>query len=87
MAFVGGAKLGLGAGLKSIFAATLPMLGRDAAEGEAEAIGLRLVGGRKPLNSRYAGQTYPLENLPPALQLKYPDSINFTPDGFPDFSP
>jgi len=48
---------------------------------------IQLVGGRAPINSRYAGQTYPLENLPQELQVKHPDSINFTPQGFPDFSP
>ncbi|MBM7127747.1 HNH endonuclease [Dyella flava] len=48
---------------------------------------MQLVGGRAPINSKYAGQTYPLENLSPELQVKYPDSVSFTPQGFPDFSP
>jgi hypothetical protein len=40
-----------------------------------------------PRNIRFAGQTYPLEMLPPELQIKYPRSVKFTPEGFPDFSP
>jgi hypothetical protein len=40
-----------------------------------------------PRNGRLAGQSYPLENLGPALQAKYPESVKFTPEGFPDFSP
>ena len=46
-----------------------------------------LIGGRKPINSQYAGATYPPEKLPAAVRQKYPDSVRFTPDGFPDFSP
>jgi len=56
-------------------------------EAFADAPAIRLVGGRSPINSRYAGQTYPLENLPSDLQIKYPMSVQFTRDGFPDFSP
>lgn len=57
-------------------------------EGGADGLpSVRLVGGRNPINSAYAGQAYPLENLPPDLQIKYPDSVNFTPEGFPEFSP
>ena len=43
--------------------------------------------GRYPINSRYAGEVFPLEKLSPELRLKYPNSVRFTPDGFPDFSP
>ena len=40
-----------------------------------------------PVNSRYAGKTYPLEKLPADLQIKYPNSVQFKPNGFPDYSP
>lgn len=42
---------------------------------------------RKPINSEYAGKTYPASKLPPELQSKYPDGVKFTKDGYPDFSP
>ena len=45
------------------------------------------VGSRWPYNSGYAGQTYPVQKLPPDLQTKYPERVNFTPQGYPDFSP
>ena len=48
---------------------------------------VQLVNGRVPINSKYAGGTYPVENLPSDLQVKYPNSVEFTPQGFPDFSP
>lgn len=41
---------------------------------------------RKPRNSQYAGKTYPKEKLPPELQKKYPKSVPFDKDGYPDFS-
>jgi hypothetical protein len=46
-----------------------------------------MVNGRFPQNARYAGQTYPLEKLSPELRAAYPNSVQFTPQGFPDFSP
>jgi hypothetical protein len=49
--------------------------------------GVQSVGGRAPINSRYAGQTYPIGSLPRELQVKYPNSVKFTARGFPDFSP
>jgi hypothetical protein len=36
--------------------------------------GIRLVGGRKPINSRYAGTTHP-------------SGVKFSKEGFPDFTP
>lgn len=42
---------------------------------------------RKPNNSKYAGKQYPPEKLPPKVREKYPDSVRFTEDGYPDFSP
>lgn len=42
------------------------------------------VGGRMPLNYEYAGQTYELSG---ALRDKYPRSVAFKLNGFPDFSP
>lgn len=47
----------------------------------------RLPSGRRPANSRYAGQQFPMEKLPAKLQEKYPDGVKFTDDGFPDFGP
>lgn len=41
----------------------------------------------KPLNSRYAGKRFPLENARPDLAVKYPQSVRFTAQGYPDFSP
>jgi len=40
-----------------------------------------------PRNYEFAGQTYPLEKLKPELQEKYPESVKFNEQGFPDFSP
>ena len=48
---------------------------------------VQLVNGRAPINSSYAGQSYPLENLPANLQAKYADSVQFKANGHPDFSP
>jgi hypothetical protein len=45
------------------------------------------VNGRMPINSEYAGDTFPLDKISPELQAKYPDRVQFTPQGFPDFSP
>jgi hypothetical protein len=45
------------------------------------------VNGRWPINSALAGQVYPLERLPPELRAKYPNSVRFTSEGFPDFEP
>jgi len=45
------------------------------------------VNGRWPINSRLAGQVYPVEKLPAELQKKYPNSVRFTAEGFPDFEP
>jgi filamentous hemagglutinin len=61
--------------------------GANTAEIATDEDGIRMVGGRNPINSGYAGQTYPLENLPVDLQVKYPNSVQFTSAGFPDFSP
>jgi hypothetical protein len=81
-AIVGG---GLGAAAKGLDWAA--KLGVEAEATEAAADGIRLIGGKRPPNSKYAGQVYPLENLSPELQEKYPDSVRFTDDGYPDFSP
>lgn len=53
----------------------------------ADAPPVRSPGTLVPRNGRYAGQIYRLEKLWPALQAKYPESVKFTPEGFPDFSP
>jgi filamentous hemagglutinin len=53
----------------------------------AGTAGIRLINGRAPINSRYAGETYPVDRLPTALQSKYPNSVQFTKEGFPVFTP
>jgi hypothetical protein len=45
------------------------------------------IGGRFPINSKYAGTIMPASALPPKLRAKYPNGVKFTSDGFPDFSP
>ncbi len=47
---------------------------------------VRPVNGRKPINHEYAGKTYPLEKLSQELRNKYPHSVPFTGNGYPDFS-
>ncbi len=47
---------------------------------------IQKVNGRNPINSKYAGQVYPLELLPVEIRGKYPHSVPFTHAGFPDFS-
>jgi len=42
------------------------------------------INNRWPINSKYAGQEYP---LPPGLKAKYPDGVRFKNNGFPNFSP
>jgi hypothetical protein len=41
----------------------------------------------RPHNSIYAGQRFPLEDRRPDLAKKYPNSVQFDVEGFPDFSP
>ena len=42
---------------------------------------------RQPVNSKYAGKKFPVDELPYALQKKYPESVYFDKNGYPDFSP
>jgi filamentous hemagglutinin len=42
---------------------------------------------RKLINSDYAGSVFPTGKLSPKIQQKYPNSVRFTQDGYPDFSP
>ncbi|WP_199544201.1 hemagglutinin repeat-containing protein [Paraburkholderia kururiensis] len=74
------ADIGIGAapGIGGALAGAITGVGRD---------GIPLVNGRYPINSKYAGQEYPVENLPPELQEKYPQGVQFNSQGFPDFSP
>jgi RHS repeat-associated protein len=62
-------------------------VGAKAAIEDVSKTEINLVNGRLPINSKYAGETYPLDNLSPELQAKYPNSVEFTSQGFPDFSP
>ena len=72
-----------GAGLSVVAAVlTITVVGDEAIEGlkvsrgiaDRADDGVRLVNGRRPINSRYAGQTHP-------------SGVRFTANGFPDFSP
>jgi len=56
--------------------------GREIPEGVK-----RLPSGRLPANFEHAGNQFPMEKLPAKLQQKYPSGVQFTEDGFPDFSP
>jgi len=48
---------------------------------------LLLVNGSKIRYSQFAGRFYPKDRLGPELARKYPNSVYFDKDGFPDFSP
>ncbi len=74
-----------GSGATDVSALEPDTLGASAAE-DVDGV-IPLIGGKPPINSKFAGQTYPLEKLPLELQIKYPDSVKFKPTGFPDFSP
>ena len=41
----------------------------------------------KPINSGYANTRFPLETKRPDLASKYPESVRFDAQGFPDFAP
>ncbi len=63
--------------------------GVEPTQGDIERIN-----GRMPINSKYAGKVFPLDELTPGLKakhpdihLKYPDSVQFIPKGHPDFLP
>ncbi len=51
---------------------------KEPGEGEGE---------RKPVNSRYANDTYSFEGKAPELHERYPEGVDFDADGHPDFSP
>jgi len=61
----------------------------DVAKGELNIVKdeIPIINGRNPINSKYAGETYPVNRLSPDLQAKYPNSVEFNSQGFPDFSP
>ena len=48
---------------------------------------IKQVGGRYPINSKYAGKVMPASELPENLRKKYPNGVRFTSDGYPDLSP
>jgi hypothetical protein len=45
------------------------------------------IGGRRPINSSYAGRVYDGPAWTPELASKYPNGVRFTDHGFPDFTP
>ena len=63
-----------------------------AVEAEAKFSRVKNVNGRKPINSQYAGDVYPLDKLPVKNKLgeqvrgSYPHSVPFDGNGFPDFA-
>ena len=59
---------------------------QEASTAEKSASRVRLINNRKPINSEFAGQVYPLERLPEDLRQIYPHSVPFTGSGHPDFS-
>lgn len=48
---------------------------------------VQTINGRYSINSNYAGSTYPAANMPLSTAIKYPDGVDFTSQGFPNFSP
>ena len=42
---------------------------------------------KSPINGKYAGRIYPLDQLPIELQKRYPRSVPYKPNGYPDFTP
>ncbi|MCG9873861.1 MAG: HNH endonuclease, partial [Leptospiraceae bacterium] len=56
----------------------------DVAKSTVDSKTLKMVGGRFPINSKYAGKTFELAG---DLGKKYPNGVKFTNAGFPDFSP
>ncbi len=77
----------IGRALGELGIGMLGVAGGAAGIARARGPGVGRVGGRWPINSGYAGQVYPIQNLSPGLQRKYPNSVAFTPQGYPDFSP
>jgi filamentous hemagglutinin len=49
-------------------------------------MGYALVGS-KPRSSEHAGNSFPVRDLGDRVAAKYPESVRFTLQGFPDFSP
>lgn len=45
------------------------------------------INGRIPINSGYRNQVFPKEKLSKELAEKYPNSVKFKDNGFPDFMP
>jgi RHS repeat-associated protein len=52
--------------------------------GAARGPTIPTIGGRQPINSKYAGAKFPLAS---DLSKRYPDGVSFKPNGFPDFGP
>ena len=44
-------------------------------------------GERKPINFKYANETYSFKDTEPELHNKYPEGVKFDAEGYPDFSP
>jgi hypothetical protein len=57
---------------------------RSAAETMEEAMEVKPVAGRLPINHEYAGKAFPADKLPAKYRSK---GLQFTPQGHPDFSP
>ncbi len=69
------------------FAGEMGLWVHNAASCAIDLSKIPLINGRRPINYQYAGRQYPLELLSPEIREKYPDSVRFSDQGFPDFSP
>ena len=65
---------------------TKPPLVGEARETGEKINQIEPVNGRMPINCEFAGKTFPLERLPENIREKYPDSVRFTEQGYPEFS-
>ena len=48
---------------------------------------IKQIGGRFPINSKYAGKVMPAEALPVGIRHKYPNGVRFSSDGYPIYDP
>ena len=65
---------------------------KDNKPGGADAQGsqtptIERINGKRPFNSDYAGRKFDGKTWTPDLDRKYPNGVNFSTDGFPNFTP
>ncbi len=62
--------------------------GRDSSDPlEAKVSAAADHGEKKPINFKYANETYSFKDTDPELHSKYPEGVKFDSEGYPDFSP